>query len=511
MTIRAWTCVALVWSCFTAAAAAGVLGSPYADAGRCGPFPRAALETPKGLCVGIVAGPEQGLKMPRTILEVKPGTFILTDMGGWVGPKGRVLRLTVTKDGKASVANVFADMYQPHGLALGPDGKIYVGEKSRISRFDPNAVTPALDVVASDLPKDGLHPLTNLVFAPDGALIVNIGAPTDRCETKAKPKVPQSPCPLTAGDRPRAALWRLSFDKPGGKVVKTEVLARGFRNSMALAYDPESGALLQGENGVDLPGEDEPAEELNVVKPRAHYGWPFCSGKGKPLPGAGLTKADCAQYEPAAVELPAHSAPLGMLIYAGALFPELKDKVIIALHGYRQYGHRIVALDAAQAIAGKGANLENIVSGWTRKKGLRPLGAPVGIVQAHDGAIWIVEDKNQTVLVLLRSDGATKTPPPLEPNAAATPPPPKGWDAFVREVVKVKCTTCHAEARKPDAVQIWEAMAASGWVDEGALKDSKLARALSGDGPEKPMPPPSGLKADPKAKASFERLLSENP
>jgi hypothetical protein len=54
-------------------------------------------------------------------------------------------------------------------------------------------------------------------------------------------------------------------------------------------------------------------------------------------------------------------------------------------------------------------------------------------------------------------------------------------------------------------------MAEAGWVESGPLKDTKLIRALKGDGPEKPMPPPGGLKLDPKGKAALERLLAVNP
>lgn len=511
MTLRAAIRGLLAALIVTAPASAGVHGSQYGQAGNCGPFPRAALDTPKDICVGVVAGPDHGLKMPRTMLEIAPGEFILTDMGGWVGPAGRVLRLIVAKDGRAVASPIFASLYQPHGLALGPDGKIYVGEKGRVSRFDPRAPGSAMELVVGDLPKDGLHPLTNLIFAPDGSLIVNIGAPTDRCETKSKPRTPQNPCPVTQSDRARAALWKLTFDKPGGKVVRTEVLARGLRNSMALAIEPKSGALIQGENGVDLPGEEEPPEELNVIEPGGHYGWPVCMGKGTPLPGAGVRQIDCAAYKPAAVELPAHSAPLGMIVYSGAMFPALQGKLIVALHGYRKYGHRLVALDAAATVAGDNPAQAGLVAGWSRKRGVRPMGAPVGLVQGHDGAIWVVEDKNRTVLVLLRASGQSGARTLRAAEPASLPPPPKGWGDFARTVVKPKCANCHVEARKPDPNQIWAAMAASGWVGEGPLKDSKLARALNGAGPEKPMPPPMGLKSDPKAKADFERLLGATP
>ena len=41
--------------------------------------------------------------------------------------------------------------------------------------------------------------------------------------------------------------------------------------------------------------------------------------------------------------LPPHSAPLSMLYYDGAMFPQLRGKLLIALHGYRPAGARIAA------------------------------------------------------------------------------------------------------------------------------------------------------------------------
>jgi glucose/arabinose dehydrogenase len=500
---------ALLFMVLSSQALAGVQGSAYASNGKCGPFPRAAVTTPKGICVGIVAGPDQGLKMPRLIQEWRPGRFILTDMAGWVGKGGRVLGLDVDS-GKVSIRTIFSGLAQPHGLAMGPDKKIYVGEKGRIWRFDPAEPAPKMETVATDLPADGRHPLLNMVFAADGALIVNIGAPSDRCEAKPGAAKPQNPCLETQGDRPRAALWRLSFDKPGGAVAKTEPLARGLRNSMALAVDPATGALIQGENGVDLPGEDEPFEELNLIVAGKHYGWPHCHGKNTPFPGAGVTAAFCKETQGAAILLPPHSAPLGMIVYSGQLIPALKGKLVIGLHGYRKYGRRIVALDVAAVTSGNGA-LTDVVSGWDRKRGLRPQGGPVGLSQSADGGIWFVEDKNKTVMVLLSDGGVVTKSDETSADAVPPPPAPKGWASFVHAVVKPKCAVCHAEAKATSPDAIWVKMVEAGWAGDGPLKDSKLARTLLGAGPEKPMPPPAGLKTDAAGMAALKELLAENP
>ncbi len=42
--------------------------------------------------------------------------------------------------------------------------------------------------------------------------------------------------------------------------------------------------------------------------------------------------------------LPPHAAPLGMIVYDGPMFPVLKGQAVITFHGYRDQGHRLVAL-----------------------------------------------------------------------------------------------------------------------------------------------------------------------
>ena len=105
---------------------------------RCGPFPAARVTALEGACVGIVA---QGrpLRFPRTLLEVAPNRFVIVDMGGWARGRGRIFLMTVSRGGQARFRTLFAQLDRPHGIARGPDGKIYIGEAGRIFRFDVDA------------------------------------------------------------------------------------------------------------------------------------------------------------------------------------------------------------------------------------------------------------------------------------------------------------------------------------------------------------------------------------
>jgi len=97
-------------------------------------------------------------------------------------------------------------------------------------------------------------------------------------------------CLQSDGKTPHAAVWKLSLstkaeedeitevNMPSRKVIAAAPYAKGLRNSMALTVHPQSELVIQGENSMDLPDEDAPYEELNVLKEGNHYGWPYCYG-----------------------------------------------------------------------------------------------------------------------------------------------------------------------------------------------------------------------------------------
>ena len=473
------------------------LGSGYRSNGRCGSFARAPLDTPDWACVGIVAGPSQGLVLPRAIVQIAPRRFIVTDMGSWSPGSGRVLQLDVSGQGTAEVTVLYDRLDLPHGLAVGPDGKVYIGERSAVWQFDP-AKKPAPKVmVVNDLPATGLHRLKHIIFDRSGDLIINIGAPTDRCEGKGRAVA--WPCPGENAKLPVAALWRLRMGEGPAK-SRLELLAKGLRNSAALAVHPVSGLLLQGENSADYPGENFPPEELNVIEPGKHYGWPYCAGKRTVVPEYKKHVTSCSRYSEPIALLPAHSAPLGMLYYTGELFPELRGKLIVSLHGYRSHGHRIVAATVDEtgrpvAAASGSVTLAEVVGGWNPQKARRPLGTPVGLLQAADGSLWFVEDKNRTVMVVLRSGPHDSPAPPPQSDPQEQPqaepmPPPDGWSNLHGQVIRPICGQCHDELGAADSRQAWTGASLRGWLEQSDLAQSKLFQAILGTGTVRQMPPP---------------------
>jgi glucose/arabinose dehydrogenase len=406
----------------------------YARDGRtCDGFPRAAIEMVKGLCAGIVfAPPPEGqkpsrrtLRLPRTLMALPGGDMLVTDLGSWEPGHGSVWRLSAQQGRAAKLAPLLRRLDLPHTVLTGPDGRVYVGEMSRIIRFDPDAPHPqaTVEVVVADLPAnrlhDNRHPLSSFLFDGNGDLLVNVGAPTDQCA----PKAGETRCAEAEGDLPAAAVWRYPYQGDGHWSARPVVFARGLRNSLALARHP-SGTILQAENSIDIPKADRPYDEINRLEAGHDYGWPYCVGAGDLAPAWARGGFDCKgkAFDRPALLLPPHGAPLSLVYYDGAMFPQLEGRLLVSLHGYRATGSRIIAyeVDAAGVpLARAGAIYWTFEGGWPRRRayvggpaaeglvltpgwkaapGRRPSGAPVGLAVAADGAIWVAEDRNGAIL-----------------------------------------------------------------------------------------------------------------
>ncbi|GEM48770.1 PQQ-dependent sugar dehydrogenase [Deinococcus cellulosilyticus] len=368
----------------------GLMGS--ASAASCGDFVALNVKTPEGYCVAIV---QKNLKFPRGVLALKDSTVLVVEMGGWGNNLGAVAQVTPGK----SIKRYLQGLDRPHGIRQGPDGRIYVGEDSRIIRFDlknPAART----VVVSSLPDSGRHPLKSFVFDAQKNLVVNYGSSTDNCENQKG----KASCSETST---RSLLKQFTLDwKGGGKVTGSLTLAKGLRNSMGLALHP-SGTLLQAENSRDalgsllkVPDEDLPHDELNVVQKGGFYGWPYCYDNQQNAPEFPSFK--CQNSIKPAVLLPGHGAPLGIAYAPENAYPVLQNTVVVGLHGYRSNGHRIVMYQ----VNGKGipsGKLQNVVWDWDTKPGQKQ-GAPVDISFAPDGGFYFTDDKNGLLLKFQRQD-----------------------------------------------------------------------------------------------------------
>ena len=203
------------------------------------------------------------------------------------------------------------------------------------------------------------------MFDKTGRIYVNIGAPTDSCVGNDANR----PCPAGEGPNPLAAIWAFTPPaggifpalKPGDPNPPREIFARGLRNSMALAVHPEFPARglsrsCRPRTGATCPTPMKPNEELNALEKGKHYGWPYCYDLSTPSPEFAascrraptrISATTATLYRQPYSLLPPHGAPLGMLYYHGGKFPELKNKLLVGLHGYRPTGSRVICLSTS--------------------------------------------------------------------------------------------------------------------------------------------------------------------
>jgi glucose/arabinose dehydrogenase len=367
----------------------------------CDGLPRLPVPTAPGFCLGLIA---DGLKAPRGLQPLPGGAILVSDMGGWQADRGRVWMLR-PEAGRYKKTLLFEKLDRPNSIALGPDGLVYLGMVKRVVRFDPRLEKPALtDVIGGNsgiasLPAIGRHVLPALLFDAAGNLFVNIGSASDHCEGQDGTMPAGASCSEREGANAVGVIRKYTLKWPGGTVRSWEVYARGLRNSMAMVFDPRSGALWQAENARDgmnaaMPGlkndDESPHDELNLIERGADYGWPYCYDNNLASPE--YPAARCAGYRLPRRLLPAHAAPLGMAFYTGDAFPaKFHNSLIVSFHGYRRYGHRVVALLADRSGAPMGQSVDLVIGARRTGKGL---GAPVGVKVGADGNVYLTDDRD---------------------------------------------------------------------------------------------------------------------
>lgn len=409
---------------------AGGSARAYAVSGDCDGRPTTPVRMAPGLCLGLVwqGRGGEGPRMPRGLMQLPNGDWLVTDLGGWEAGRGAVWRLSFDMDGAARWRRLARGLSMPHTVARGPDGRIYVSEMNRILTLDPDVADPAASVrtVIGDLPDnrlhDNRHPLSSFVFDGNGDLLVNVGAPSDRClDAAGKPRTDaRGACVEGAAT---AQVRRHAYLGNGRWAEESSIFASGLRNSIALVRHP-SGTVLQAENSVDLTTPEHPFDEVNVLRQGGHYGWPYCVDLQTPLPGWPARQARCGERDQPVALLPPHAAPLDMIYYEGAMFPELRGRLLMTWHGYRRTAGRITAVETDEAgvpltdTGGRYALYPRgslaypagapsvkgrvLTPGWDRVAGRQPRGSPVVMAVADDGSIWVTEDRSRAILRIAR-------------------------------------------------------------------------------------------------------------
>jgi len=296
-----------------------------------------------------------------------------------------VLLVSLTKQGKVvalpdrdnngiadEMVIVVQNLNNPHGLAVHND-ELYIAEENRLIKGRlKELVLDEIETVA-ELPAGGGH-FTRTIVIDDDALYVSVGSSCNVCYQQ---------------DNRRASVLKCTLEG------ECQIFASGLRNSVGLAFNPETNELWGTDNGRDLIGNSIPPEEINIIKEKKDYGWPICYGNrihDTDFDKNVYIRNPCEDTEAPVFEIAAHSAPLGLAFYNGDMFPEEYDgDLFVAYHGSwnRQppTGYKVVRLKIENSLP---VSIQDFAAGWLDKIVVK--GRPVDIIVATDGALLVSDD-----------------------------------------------------------------------------------------------------------------------
>ncbi len=320
------------------------------------------VRVPPGFNIEVFA---RDLPSVRT-LETGPDGQLYAVLSG----EGRVIRFDIDASRPAPVP-IADNLNRPYGLAF-HDGDLYVGEEHQVVRLSGTDFRQRT-VVVPDLPRGG-HWTRELVFGADGMLYVSVGSSCNISEER---------------DERRAAVSRYRPDGSGGRVV-----ASGLRNAAGLAVHPGTGELWASQNERDNLGDDLPPEEINVLSDGSDFGWPYCFGRRLPNPEFRDQAGRCAATTPPALEMQAHSAPLGMTFYTGEQFPDrYRGDLFVAFHGsWNRTVPTGYLLAHVEVEGGRPVSYTPFAEGWLRPNG-DVTGRPVYPATGSDGSLFLSDDE----------------------------------------------------------------------------------------------------------------------
>ncbi|HWF00233.1 MAG TPA: PQQ-dependent sugar dehydrogenase [Caulobacteraceae bacterium] len=374
-----------------------------------GTAPRPVAAAPSTL-PGFVVQPFAEVKNARQIRIAPNGDiFVARSSSGAV----EVLR---AQDGASAPTQreVFAQgLRLPYGLAFWPPGPnpqwVYVGEVNRVVRFpyrngdlkargEPEVIVPQIAPSTTD------HVTRDLEFTPDGKrLIVAVGSATNVSEDMPAKSVEEA----QAWDRAMhatGAVWGpeehradlLTFD-PDGK--NEAIYATGIRNCVTVRLEPRTHTPWCAVNERDSLGDNLPFDYVTRVKAGGFYGWPwFYIGDHEDKRPKSQRPDLAAKVIAPDVLIQAHSAPLGLAFYQAsrgpAAFPKAYDgDAFVALHGSwnraKRTGYKLVRVMARNGVP-TGA-YEDFLTGFVIDD-RSVWGRPVGVAEAHDGALLVSDD-----------------------------------------------------------------------------------------------------------------------
>ena len=306
--------------------------TPYA----CDPD-NAGLTLPEGFCALVAA---DGLGTARHAVVAPNGDLYVALQSGKGKTGGVVALRDENGDGRFETKEYFGDGSST-GIAL-RNGYLYVAKVESVERWKmtPGQLKPAgpPEVVVEDLPTEHEHHDKGIAFDGKGSLYINIGSPSNACQSQDRQKgiVGQDPCPLL---ETHGGIWKFDENKLHQKEADGEKFVTGLRQEPAITW--HDGALyivMNSRDQFDVLWPEKFTAEENATRPaepmyRAtqglNFGWPYCFfdyGQQKLLlnpeyGGDGKTVGRCSAFALPVASYPAHWAPVDVMFYSGQAVP----------------------------------------------------------------------------------------------------------------------------------------------------------------------------------------------
>lgn len=381
------------------------------------------LNVPEGFKISVAA---KNLDSPRVMTFDSKGRMLVSETKA-----GRVVILE-NEDGDGKFKDkrtLIENLRSPHGLDFYAPGNItylYIAETHQVARYKYDVeVGKLLDNIGENiatLPPDGRHVTRTILFGPNWRdrnlikgsspiggfysgikLYISVGSSCDVCEETTWK---------------RASI--LESDPDG---TFTGEFAGGLRNSVFFTFNPETKEIWATEMGRDNLGDNLPPDEINIVKVAGtehkfgarRFGWPFCYGnkvKDETFKPEKIERTDiptdCSQTDAPAIELSAHSAPLGLAFVPGDLLAtsdvlwtsdvkwpkEWENDLLVAYHGSwnrsEPTGYKIVKFKVDKN--GKVSETEDFITGWLSQDNKKIYGRPVDLKFGPDDSLYISDD-----------------------------------------------------------------------------------------------------------------------
>ncbi len=335
------------------------------------------LSIPSGISISTFV---KGLGGPRVLALDPTGTLLAS-----IPSPGRIVALKDNNgDGTSDETLTVVDgLSSPHGLVF-RDGKLYIAETNQVAVYDYDTDTKRASSKKKlfDLPGGGNHFSRTIGFGPDGKLYVSVGSSCNVCNEK---------------DWRRAKILVANAD---GSNVRE--YATGLRNSVFFIWHPKTGDMWATEMGRDLLGDNIPPDEVNIITEGEWYGWPTCYGKQIADRDYIRTynenhispEAICSNMTiPSYIDIPAHSAPLGLAVIPDNWPKEYRGDLLVSYHGSwnrtEPTGYKVVRFNLDNNFFSTGES--DFITGFLQ--GNSAVGRPVDLFFDPKGTLYISDDK----------------------------------------------------------------------------------------------------------------------